>query len=312
MQQRPAWTHVFLIGPTLLGVFSLTFLLFQILPGDPTISLLGEYADAATRADLRRELGLDRPLHEQYLRYLGRALSGDFGVSLISRRPALNDVLQVLPASVSLALAGSAWAVLLGVPLGVAAALRPQSWVDRAANTAALLGAALPTFWVAQLALLIFAGWLRLVPTIAPTAADSLPAQIHALVLPAVVLGGSIAAPLTRLTRATLVQTLAQPYIMAARARGLGPWALALRHGLRSALPPLIAATGGLLGWALGNAVMIEAVFARPGLGSLLVTAVSTRDLPLVQAGLAVIGVSMVLITTLLELLYRYADPRLR
>lgn len=312
MPLRSPWLRVLLIGPTLLGVFSLTFLLFQVLPGDPTLSILGEFANATARANLRRELGLDRPLPEQYVQYLGRALSGDFGNSLISRRPALGTVLQVAPASVSLAGAGIVWALMLGVPLGVAAALRPHTWVDRAANAIALLGAALPSFWVAQLALLIFAGWLQLFPSVAPTAAAGPLAQLHALILPAAVLGCSIAAPLTRLTRATLLQILAQPYITAARARGITEWSIGLRHALRGALPPLLAATGGLLGWALGNAVLIETVFARPGLGSLLVTAVSTRDLPLVQASLAVIAVGVVLINALLELLYQYADPRLR
>ncbi|ROR32305.1 nickel ABC transporter permease [Inmirania thermothiophila] len=287
------------------GVVLVVFLLIHLVPGDPVEAMLGEGATAADRAALRRDLGLDRPLAEQLAAYLGGLARGDLGVSLYARRPVAELVAERLPATLELAAAGLAVALLLALPLGVVAAVRRGGWPDRTAMAFSLAGISIPNFWLGPLLMLLFSlrlGWL-------PVSGREGPAS---LVLPALTLGTGLAAVLARMVRASLLEVLAEDYIRTARAKGLPERAVILRHGLRNALLPVATLLGLQLGALLAGAVITETVFSWPGIGSLTVEAIRRRDYPLVQGCVLVIALAYVAVNTLTDLAYAWIDPRVR
>jgi peptide/nickel transport system permease protein len=288
----------------LVGVVSVTFVLLH-LAGDPLAGLIPPGASPEVTAQIRHAYGLDRPLPEQYVDFATRALRGDFGDSWRQGRPALAAVLERLPATVALTAVATALAVAVGGLLGVTAAARPGSLWDGLARLAALLGQALPAFWLGTMLILIFAVDLRWVPSSGLTG----PA---AVVLPALSLAAYPAATLTRLLRASMLETLGADYIRTARAKGLPSFRILVSHALRNAGLPALAFTGLQAGFLLGGAVIVENVFAYPGIGALALYAVATRDIPLVSAFVWVVAVLILLINTSTDLVSALLDPRLR
>jgi peptide/nickel transport system permease protein len=294
--------------PVLFGVTLLVFLMAWVTPGDPVVAMLGEASQGMSQRaldDLRRELGLDRPLPVQYLDYVTGLARGDLGVSIRSRRPVLAEIRDRLPATIELALAALAIAVGLGVTLGVVAAVRKRTWVDGAAIAVALVGVSVPVFWSGFVLMIVFAlelGWLP---------ASGRGTWRH-LVLPAVAVGVSSAAFIARITRGAVLEALGQDYVRTARAKGLAPRKVVVRHALRNALLPIVTVVGLQLGGLLGGAVLTETVFAWPGVGRLLVDAIVARDLPLVQGAVLVVSLLFILVNLTVDLSYAAINPRVR
>jgi ABC-type dipeptide/oligopeptide/nickel transport system permease component len=284
----------------------------RAIPGDPATYILGDYATKEALATLRSQLGLDRPVVEQYFIFLGRALSGDLGSSVVTGQPALQEILTSLPSSVALALSGLVVAVAIGVPLGIMSAVRQGTWVDLAIMLGALAGISFPVFWVGLVAILFFAHWLDLFPALGATSSPYLVDQIYYLILPALVFGFSIAAYIARLTRSAMLEVLNQDYIRVARSMGISENRIVFRYALRNALIPILAVIGVTFAWAFGNAILIEVVFSRPGVGSTLLKAILARDYQLVQAGVLVLAAIVVIINVSLDISYGFIDPRLR
>jgi peptide/nickel transport system permease protein len=294
--------------PVLFGVTLLVFLMAWVTPGDPVVAMLGEASQGISRQaleDLRSELGLDRPLPVQYVGYVAGLLRGDLGNSVRSRRPVLAEIRDRLPATIELALAALTIAVALGVTLGVLAAVRKRTWVDGAAIAVALVGVSIPVFWSGFLLMIVFAlelGWLP---------ASGRGTWRH-LVLPAVTVGVSSAAFIARITRGAVLEALAQDYVRTAKAKGLAPRRVVLRHALRNALLPIVTVVGLQLGGLLGGAVLTETVFAWPGVGRLLVDAIVSRDLPLVQGSVLVVSLLFILVNLAVDLSYAAINPKVR
>jgi len=288
----------------LVGVATLTFGLVH-LGGDPLAGLVPPGSSPAQTAALRRHYGLDRPLIAQYVSYVGRAAHGDFGTSWRQGRPALAAVLERLPATLALTGAAVAVATVVGMALGLASGTRPGGAIGAAVTGVALVGQAVPAFWLGTTLILVFAvrlGWLP------PSGADG----PRALILPAITLAAQPAATIARLLRASLTETLRQDYVRTARGKGLAPGAVARGHALRNALLPVLAYVGVQIGFLLGGAVVVESVFAYPGVGRLALGAVADRDLPLIQAFVVTLAALIVALNLGIDVLARWLDPRLR
>ena len=294
--------HVALI---LWVVSTLVFLMLHLVPGDPVAVMLGEQATAADQAALRHQLGLDRPLLWQYGHFMGGLLQGDLGQSLFLHRPVVELIAERLPYTVELALLALGVALLLAVPLGLWAALRAHRWPDQLAMTLSLLGVSIPNFWLGPMLILLFSLWLGWLPV---SGAD----QPWAWVLPAVTLGTALAAILTRMLRASLLEVLHEDYVRTARAKGVPAWRVTWVHALRNALLPVVTVLGLQLGTLLGGAVITEVVFDWPGLGQLLVESIQRRDYPVVQGVILVITVAYVVVNALTDLAYAWLDPRVK
>ena len=287
------------------GVSLAVFLLIHLVPGDPVEVMLGDSARAADRAALRAQLGLDRPLGGQLLSWFEGLLHLDLGTSLLSRRPIVDVLAERLPATAELTLAALLVAVVVALPLGMVAALDHGGWWDRGAMSLSLLGVSLPNFWLGPILILLFSlglGWF-------PVSGREAPGS---LVLPAVTLGTALAAVLARMVRAALLEVLGEDYIRTARAKGLGPVRVTLRHALPNAALPVVTLLGLQLGGLLGGAVITETVFGWPGVGQLTVEAIQKRDYPLVQGCVLLISVVYVLVNMLTDLVYGWIDPRVR
>lgn len=297
--------RLFLLVPTLFGVTLATFLMLRLTPGDPVQIMLGEFASRERVIELRRELGLDRPLVVQYLRFAERVVRGDLGTSIRSRRAVSDEIRDRLPATVTLTLAAMALAVGVGVPLGVVAATTTRPTVDSAAMAFALLGLSMPTFWSGLLLILFFSlrlGWFPI------TQAEGL----RAVVLPAAALAAPASAVLARITRSSMLEVLRHEYVRTARSKGLAERLVVYRHALRNALIPVLTIIGLQFGGQLAGAVIVESVFARPGLGRLAVNAILARDFPVVQGIVLVVAVMYVFVNLTVDVLYAGLDPRIR
>jgi peptide/nickel transport system permease protein len=290
--------------PTLLGVTLVVFLLIRV-SGDPTQLLLPETATPEDRELFRKQHGLDRPIAIQYGRYVGNLLRGDLGRSLIDERSALDVVLQRLPATIELTVAAMLIAVLVGIPVGVLAAVRRGSILDRLAMLGALTGQSMATFWVGILLILLFAVQLRWFPV---SGRDGL---MH-LVLPAVTLSLYMMPVLARMTRSSMLEVWRQDFVRTARAKGLRERTVILRHSLRAALIPVVTVLGLQFGGALAGAIVTESVFAWPGVGTFVLDAIYKRDYPVVQAAVLVVATVYILTNLLVDLLYVALDPRIR
>jgi ABC-type dipeptide/oligopeptide/nickel transport system permease component len=291
--------------PVLLGVATLVFSLIHLIPGDPAQAMLGESASEADVAELRRQLGLDRPLVEQYGAFIGGLARADLGTSLRTGTPVVGEILGRLPATAELAVASILVALAIALPLGVIAAVWRDTVADHAAMTISLAGICLPNFWLGPLLAIIFGvelGWL-------PVSGRG---GVEHLVLPAVSLGAALAAVTARMTRASLVDELREPYIAAARARGVSPARLVWRHGLRNSLVPVVTLAGLQFGAVLTGAVITETIFAWPGVGRLLIQSIAFRDYPVVQGCILFIAVAYVGMNLLTDLVYGMLDPRIR
>jgi len=296
------------IGSVLLvvfGVCTLVFLLIHLVPGDPVEAMLGESARPADRQALRAALGLDRPLGEQYLRYLGGLVRLDPGQSFQFQRPVADLLAERIPATLELAGTALALALAVAVPLGVLAARNQGGALDSGAMGLSLLGISIPNFWLGPLLILVFSLWLGWTPVSGCDGPVS-------LILPAVTLGSGLAAVLARMVRASVLEVLGEDYIRTARAKGLSEATVIRRHALRNAWLPVLTLVGLQLGGLLGGAVITETIFAWPGIGSLLVEAIRNRDYPVVQASVLLVSLAYVLVNTLTDLVYAWVDPRIR
>ncbi|MDH4121011.1 MAG: ABC transporter permease [Deltaproteobacteria bacterium] len=297
---RVLWTL-----PVVWGVVTLVFLLVHLVPGDPAQIMLGENALPGDVSALRSRLELDRPLAEQYGLFLGRVLRGDVGRSFISQRPVAQEIAARLPATAELMVGAMAVALALAFPLGVTAALYHGRWPDRLASLFALLGVAMPSFWLGPMLILLFAIRLDWLPVNERGGLDN-------LVLPAVTLGTALAALLSRMIHASLLEVMGEDYIRTARAKGLGERAVVWGHAMGNALIPVVTVAGLQIGVLLSGAIITESIFDWPGLGTLLLDAINTRDYPVVQGCVLTISITYILVNLATDLLYGWLDPRIR
>jgi len=289
----------------IIGVSALVFLLIHIVPGDPVEVMLGETSQPADREALRHALGLDQPVMTQMLSYFNNLLHFDLGTSLHSKRPIFDVLLERIPATLELALAGLFVAIIIAFPLGMMAAIRKDSAWDGGAMAFSMLGVSIPNFWMGPILILVFSLWLGWLPV---SGRDGL----ASLVLPALTLGTAMSAILSRMIRASLLEVLGEDFIRTARAKGLSENVVVVRHAMRNALLPVITLLGLQLGTLLGGAVITEIVFSWPGVGQLTIDAINQRDYPVVQACILLISVAYVLINTLTDVVYAFLDPRIR
>ena len=296
---------------TLLAVLTLVFVLVRIVPGDPAQVILGDQASREAILTMRVRLGLDRPLLVQYAEFLGGALRGDWGVSMVSGRPVIEEVLAVLPWTIELTLLSLLIGTGVGVPLGVLAAVHRNRLPDYGARIASLIGLSFPPFVSAILLLLLFAIVLPIFPVISATQ-GSLTAWLQAITLPAINLGLITAAYITRVTRSAMLEVFSEDYVRTARAKGV-PWrAVVWRHALRNALIPVITVVGLYLSILIGNSVLTEIVFNRPGLGKLIVGALNQRDYTMLQGMMVIYTLVVVLVNLSTDLAYAVVDPRVK
>lgn len=293
---------------TVAGLVTIVFLLVRLIPGDPVEAILGDQAGPEEKAELRRALDLDRPMGQQYLSFLGDMADGTMGTSFRQPDRSVWSLMRdVLPYTLILAIAALLVAWLVAVPLGTIAAARAGQGWDKAASVAAVLGLAIPNIWLGPLLILAFGVELRWLPL----PGDDL-AGPEALILPAITIGTALAAVLTRQTRAAMIEVLSQPYIQAARARGVPSRVLLLKHALRNALLPVMTIGAAQLGALLSGTVVTEKIFERPGLGTLFLDAFFARDIPVVQGCVLIIALIYVAVNLLVDLAYGAVDPRVR
>jgi len=302
---RYLFRRLLLTIPVLVGVATLVFSLIHFIPGDPAQAMLGEGAAPEDVAQLRARLGLDKPLLVQYGAFLEGLVRGDLGVSLRNDQPVLQQILERMPATAELAFASMAVAVLIAIPLGIIAAVWRGTAIDHGAMTLSLVGISVPNFWLGPLLAIVFAvelGWL-------PVGGRGTLAH---LVLPAVTLGAALAAILARMTRASLLEELREPYVLAARAKGVSRSRAILHHAFRNSLIPIVTILGLQFGVVLTGAVITETIFAWPGIGRLLIQSISFRDYPTVQGCVLLIAVTYVGVNLVTDLTYGFLDPRIR
>ncbi len=300
--------------PTLLILSFLIFGLQQLMPGDPALILAGEErGDPAVLAAIRAELGLDRPIHEQYLIWMGKVLTGDFGFSWRIRVPVSELILAKLPVTFQLASMAFVIAVLIGVPLGILSAVRKDTPADWAANGAALFGISTPNFWLGIMMILLFSVELGWLPPSGYVPLTEDPWQsLATTIMPAFVLGTGVASVLMRHTRAAMLTALSQDYVRTARAKGLRERVVVWKHALRNALIPVVTLGAIEFGRLLAGAVLTEQIFTIPGFGKLIVDAVFNRDYPVVQGVVLATALIFVLLSLFADLLYMMINPRLR
>jgi peptide/nickel transport system permease protein len=305
--------RLLLLIPTMLGVTFIVFLMMRFIPGDPVTNMMGETYSAEDAQKLRHELGLDQPLIVQYGKWLVRLLHGDWGRSILSNRPVLPDVLYRLPVSLELLVLSMLVSLLIALPAGIIAAVWPNSWKDYSAMMVAMAGVSIPEFFLGVLLFFFFALTLRWFPVSGHIAlTDNLSANLHHMLLPTIALGLPRAALLTRLVRASMLEVLRLEYVTTARAKGLSAWAVLLKHVLKNALIPTVTVIGLQVGFLIGGAIVVETVFAMPGIGSFGVDAIIKRDYPQVQAFVLVSALVFVVANLSVDLLYSVIDPRIQ
>jgi ABC-type dipeptide/oligopeptide/nickel transport system permease component len=294
-----------LMVPLFFGISLIVFVLIRTIPGDPAELMASQWA---TRDDIelvRRLWGLDRPLHVQYAIFLRNLVRGDLGLSVVSNTPVALEILDRYPYTLQLAAASITVAIAVGSTAGVISAVRPYAWVDNVSMVLALLGVSTPGFWLGLMMMLLFAvvlGWLP------ATGAGT----VGHLVMPAVTLGFAAAGIIARQTRSSMLDVLRQEYVLTARAKGLREAAVITRHALKNALIPVVTIVGLQFGTLLGGSVVVESVFAWPGMGRLLVDAILMRDYPIIQGAVMLFAASFALINLAVDLFYGYLDPRIR
>jgi ABC-type dipeptide/oligopeptide/nickel transport systems, permease components len=327
-------TRVGLVIPTFLGVTLIAFALIHLIPGDPVELMAGERAiDPARHAELVASLGLDKPLWQQYLDYICNVLQGNLGKSLVTREPVLKEFLTLFPATVELSFFAMLFALVIGLPAGILAAVKRGSVVDHAVMGIALTGYSMPLFWWALLLILVFSvnlGWtpvsgrlsvmfyvepntgFLLIDTLLAGDFDAFASALRHLILPAVALGTIPLAVIARMTRASMLEVTREEYIRVARAKGLSPLRVIIVHALRNALIPVVTVIGLQVGVLLAGAILTETIFSWPGIGKWLVDSVRRRDYPAVQGGILLVATVIMLVNLIVDLLYGLINPRIR
>ncbi len=299
--------------PVIFVVSVVIFSVTRILPGDPTYLVLGDYATEEQREILREKLGLNETIPVQYLNWIGDVATGNFGHSLRSHEPIANMLAERLPVTIELTVLSMALAVLIGVPCGVIAARKRNTMTDLFASSAAMIGMAIPFFWLGMLLIMFFSVYLAVLPPsgYAPFW-DSPIANIKLMIMPVITIGMAMAGTVLRQTRTAMLQVLSQDYIRTARSKGAGEYLVVMRHALRNALIPVATVVGLQTGALLGGAIVTEAVFSLPGLGSMVVSGIFGRDFPVVQGAISAIVIMVLLVNLLTDLLYAALDPRIK
>jgi peptide/nickel transport system permease protein len=287
------------------GVLLLTFLLIHLVPGDPVEVMLGESASAADRETLRADLGLNRPLTQQFGSYLNKLAHGDLGQSIHTKTPVITMLKARYPATLKLALLSLIIGLAIGIPVGIYAALKAGHWQDFVVTLVSVRLSAMPAFWLGPMLMLVFAVWLGWLPVSGMESRAS-------IILPALTLGFGLSAILTRMTRTSLLEVLNDDYIRTARAKGLSEKTVIVRHALRAALLPIITIVGLQMGSLLAGTVITETIFSWDGIGRLLVESIEKRDYPVTQACVLVVALSYVVVNLATDLIYKLADPRVR
>ena len=325
--------RLLLLVPILVGLSILVFLWIRALPGSPAIALLGERATPETIAQIERRYGLDKPVHVQYWKYVQNVARADFGDSIVSRRPVIEELKQRFPATIELALSAMVFSVVIGIPLGFLAAKRYGTFVDHASLVASLIGISIPIFFLAIILKFVFAvklGWLPTVGRVSVLIDLDHPTNFYVvdalvtgnweafvdvgkhLILPAVALGSIPLAVVARITRAAVLDVQNEDYVRTARAKGVAPMIVDRRHIFRNAMLPISTIIGLQTGLLLSGAVLTETVFAWPGMGTWLVDAIDTRNFPVIQAGVLFVSVVFVLVNLLVDISYAIINPRIR
>jgi peptide/nickel transport system permease protein len=300
--------------PVLVGVTVLVFAIMQLAPGDPALIMLGPRATAESLQQIREELGLNLPLHVQYLRWLGKVATGDWGRSIQLRREVLPLLVQRFQATALLAVGATLLAVLVGVPVGIVSSTRQYSLLDRCSMVGALVGFSLPVFWLGIVLQILFGLYLKILPVsgmYSPGSQSLGEALVHA-VLPCLALATGPGAVVARMTRSSMLEVIRQDFIRTARAKGVGERAVIYRHALRNALIPVVTVVGMQVGYLLGGEILVETVFSWPGLGLLMVNGILARDFPLVQGAILVIATCYVVVNLVVDLTYALLDPRIQ
>jgi peptide/nickel transport system permease protein len=299
-------TRILFMLPVVWGASTLVFLMLHLMPGDPVLLIMRTGSPTPEQlAQLRHQLGLDQPLIIQYVNWYGRAARGDLGFSIFTNRPVTREILSQLPSTVELAIAAVGIALVMGTGLGVVAAYRRNSWADTLATAIAVVGVSMPNFWFGLLLIFVFAFQFRLFPAVGQ-------GTLAALVLPAFTLGFGFSAVITRLLRSNLLEVFRQEYILVARGKGLPERAVLRKHTIRNAIIPIVTLIGMQLGGLLGGTVVVETVFARQGIGQLLVNAILNKDIPVVQGTVLVAALGFILTNFLVDVAYIFLDPRIR
>jgi len=326
--------RVALIVPTFIGITLVSFAFIRLLPADPVEALSGERGVTPERhAQLLHQFGLDRPLWQQYLDYVWRLLHGDFGNSIASSHPILSDFRVLFPATIELSAAAMLLAIVIGLPLGVIAAVRRGKLVDQLAMGGALIGYSMPIFWWGLLLIIVFSGMLHWTPVAGRIGEDyfikpvtgfmlidswrsgqsgAFVSALSHLVLPAIVLGTIPLAVIARQTRSAMLEVLGEDYVRTARAKGLPTWRVVGIHALRNALIPVVTTIGLQVGYLLAGAILTESIFSWPGVGKWMVNSIEQRDYPAVQGGLVLIALFVMVVNLFVDVLYSVINPRIR
>jgi dipeptide transport system permease protein len=323
-----------LLIPTFLGVTLIAFALIHLIPGDPIMLMAGERGISAERhAQLLAAYGFDQPLWQQYLVYIGQVLRGNLGTSIISRQPVLHEFLTLFPATIELSLCAMLFAVVIGIPAGILAAVRRSTFFDHAVMGVSLTGYSMPIFWWALLLILLFSvnlGWtpvsgrisvmlwvepvtgFMLLDTLLAGDSEAFVSALRHLILPAVVLGTIPLAVIARMTRSAMLEVIREDYIRVARAKGLSPLRVIYVHALRNALMPVVTVIGLQVGTLLAGAILTETIFAWPGVGKWLIDSIQRRDYPAVQGGILLVASVVMLVNLIVDILYGLINPRIR
>ncbi|GGX55619.1 ABC transporter permease subunit [Saccharospirillum salsuginis] len=323
-----------MVIPTFIGVSLFAFALIHLIPGDPVTVMGGERGMTATeRAELEAMLGLDKPIWVQYFQYIGNVLQGDLGTSYVSREPVMSEFLTLFPATIELTVCAAIFASVVGLTLGILAAVRRGGLLDHTVMTISLTGYSMPIFWWGLLLMLLFSvnlGWtpvsgrmdviywidevtgFMLIDTLLSDEEGAFTAAVQHLILPSIVLGTIPMAVIARMTRSSMLEVLGEDYIRTARAKGLSKRRIIVKHALRNALIPVITVMGLQVGLLLSGAILTETIFAWPGIGKWLVESISRRDYPVVQGGLLLIATIIILVNLLVDLMYGVVNPRVR
>lgn len=297
---------------TLISVLTIVFFIVRILPGDPAMVILGDQASQQSIDLLRERLGLNKPLIVQYFDFMSGVMVGDWGVSMVSGRPVISEILKVLPATLELTFAALILGALIGIPLGVWAAISRNTIPDYLVRLASLLGLSFPAFVSAVLLLFAFAIYLPMFPVMSSGRGTTLGARLNDLALPAINLGLIMAAYITRVSRSAMLEVLGQDYVRTAKAKGISFSAIIWRHCLRNTMIPVVTVVGLYLGILIGNSVLTEIVFNRPGLGRLIVGALNQRDYTMLQGMMVIYTLLVVVVNLLTDLTYGLIDPRIK
>jgi len=326
--------RLLLLIPTFLGVVALTFFLIRLAPGDPILVLAGERGVSPERyAELQAQFGFDQPLFMQFLHYLGQILSGDLGVSVVSRIPVLEEFMSLFPATLELSLVAITFAILIGIPAGVLAAVKRNTVLDYSVMGASLVGFSMPIFWWALLLILFFSinlGWtpvagrlgflfdvepvtgFMLIDTLLADDFGAFLDALHHLILPSLVLATIPLAVIARMTRSAMLEVLRENYIVAARAKGLSPFTVIFKHALRNALIPVVTVIGLQVSILMTGAILTETIFSWPGIGKWMLESIYRRDYPVVQGGVLLIATIVIFVNAMVDLLYAVINPRIR